>query len=315
MWFLWVNGRARCLCSLGAADACVQCVVYLARKKVACHAIARDTDACERAVRSTLPPPFLGYVSFHRADVTDEKTLEPALRGCTGVIFAATATAGWTLFESKETPPAVDFGGSVAAATAAAAVGVPRFVLISSLAVTRPSHMMHMARNSLMGRIMDWKLLGEQGVCKVYDTMARSSTSEFSVTIVRPGTLTDEPGGGPGCLLVDTGDNLSGSISRADVAALCVEVSLVAFWNARAKPAAGEACTRGQVCLRPCSRSSVVLCFRVIVPLLKRAHVCPSHCVLAHACSCVPDVGGVWFLLACLWSSRRVSRRVCFPCV
>jgi NAD(P)-dependent dehydrogenase (short-subunit alcohol dehydrogenase family) len=179
----------------------LQCVLYLARRKIACRAIARNPAACEKAVTAALPPALHKLVAYCKADVTDEKTLEPAVRGCDGVIFAATATAGWTLFESKDTPPSVDFEGSVASATAAAGCGVRHFVLISSLAVTRPSNVMHMTRNSLMGRIMDWKLLGEQGVCKVYDKFSRTSTTEMSVTIVRPGLLTDDPPAGPGSLL------------------------------------------------------------------------------------------------------------------
>eukprot|EP00802_Teleaulax_amphioxeia_P023716 Tamp_24339.p1 GENE.Tamp_24339~~Tamp_24339.p1 ORF type:complete len:316 (+),score=25.02 Tamp_24339:49-948(+) len=204
----------------------LQCVLYLARKKMACRAIARDPAACERAVCAQLPAALHKHVTYIRADVTDDKSLEPALCGCEGVIFAATATSGWTLFESKDTPPAVDFQGSVTTATAAAGLGVRRFVLISSLAVTQPSHMMHMSRNSLMGRIMDWKLLGEQGVSKVYDTVTKSSTRDLSVTIVRPGLLTDEAPRGAGNLLVDCGDSLSGSLSRADLAALSVECLL-----------------------------------------------------------------------------------------
>jgi hypothetical protein len=38
------------------------------------------------------------------------------------------------------------------------------------------------------------------------------STNEVWVTIVRPGLLTDEAPGGPGSLLVETGDNLSGDL-------------------------------------------------------------------------------------------------------
>jgi hypothetical protein len=40
------------------------------------------------------------------------------------------------------------------------------------------------------------------------------------------GELTDEEAGGPGTLLVETGDNLSGSLPRADLAMLCVEAVL-----------------------------------------------------------------------------------------
>ncbi|EKX41730.1 hypothetical protein GUITHDRAFT_112146 [Guillardia theta CCMP2712] len=208
----------------------LQCVLYAAKLKIHCRAIVRNPQESEELVNSYLPVSFRQYVQYCKADVTSPKTLSKAVNGCRraggrGLIFAATATAGWRLpiYDNKDTPPHIDFEGSVAAATAAAAEGVARFVLISSLAITRPSHPMHLARNSLMGRIMDWKLLGEQGVSKVYEAVSKSSTNKMSYTIVRPGYLNDDPPGGPTTLLVDTGDNLSGSISRADLAALCVE--------------------------------------------------------------------------------------------
>lgn len=183
---------------------CVQ-VLYLARRKIPCRAVARDAKACEKVPappgascnerrrrsgpsRSRRPGPdcrvphtpaglsgpcpparVLGrpsvslmlqarpqavhgalaegqhqHVTFVTADVTKPATLTPAVRGCAGAIFAATATAGWRLpFASdlEDTPPHVDFEGAVASATAAAAEGVPRFVLISSASVApAPPH-------------------------------------------------------------------------------------------------------------------------------------------------------------------------------
>mmetsp|Transcript_34763 Transcript_34763/g.71729 ORF Transcript_34763/g.71729 Transcript_34763/m.71729 type:complete len:162 (-) Transcript_34763:14-499(-) len=124
----------------------LQCIMYIAKQKLHCRAISRDPVACEKAVSSKLPANLRIYVTYQKADVTEPKSLPPALRGCRGVIFAATATAGWRLpfYEYKDTPPHVDFEGCVAAANAAAAQGVSRFVLISSLSITRPSHPMHM---------------------------------------------------------------------------------------------------------------------------------------------------------------------------
>ncbi|KAJ1482810.1 hypothetical protein T484DRAFT_2638601 [Baffinella frigidus] len=168
----------------------LQCVLYLAKRKLPCRAVARDPAACEKAVSAALSPALQQYVTYVRADVTKPKTLSPAVRGCAGAIFAATAPAGWRLpFASdlEDTPPHVDFEGCVAAATAAAAEGVARFVLISSASVTQPSFALHMTRNSLMGRIMDWKLLGEQGAAKVYDAVQQSTARDLSLTIVRPG--------------------------------------------------------------------------------------------------------------------------------
>ncbi|MFN8561933.1 MAG: NAD(P)H-binding protein [Anaerolineae bacterium] len=46
-------------------------------------------------------------------------------------------------------------------------------------------------------------------------------TSGLLYTIVRPGGLTDAPGGAS-ALKVDQGDRISGMISRSDVAAVCV---------------------------------------------------------------------------------------------
>mmetsp|Transcript_59478 Transcript_59478/g.158280 ORF Transcript_59478/g.158280 Transcript_59478/m.158280 type:complete len:222 (-) Transcript_59478:48-713(-) len=125
-------------CSRGVG---LKCVEYLVKNNLHCRAICRDPAAAEPAIRTALQSygDCSKLVSFVCADVTQPSTLPAAVRGCCGVIFAASATVGWRLpfSEQKDTPPFVDYEGAVAAATAAASEAVPRFVLVSSLAVTR----------------------------------------------------------------------------------------------------------------------------------------------------------------------------------
>ncbi|MFN8447146.1 MAG: NAD(P)H-binding protein [Anaerolineae bacterium] len=89
---------------------------------------------------------------------------------------------------------------------AARNAGIGRFILVSSLAVTHPEHPLNN-----FGRVLDWKRRGEDAL----------RTSGLLYTIVRPGGLTDAPGGAS-ALKVDQGDRISGMISRSDVAAVCV---------------------------------------------------------------------------------------------
>mmetsp|Transcript_28608 Transcript_28608/g.55803 ORF Transcript_28608/g.55803 Transcript_28608/m.55803 type:complete len:301 (+) Transcript_28608:101-1003(+) len=206
----------------------LQCVVALAKKKVPCRAVARDVSACESAVFAALPTNLRKHVTFHQADVTKPDTLPPVVKDCRGVIYCATASSWWRLpfAEDNTTPPHVDYEGAVATAAAAAAARVGRYVLVSSSAVTRPQDWFHMQRNAMCGRIMDWKLLGEQGCAKVIGAVSKSSSSAAqatSMTIIRPGALTDDPAGGPSSLLVECGGSLSGYLPRADLASLCVE--------------------------------------------------------------------------------------------
>ena len=81
------------------------------------------------------------------------------------------------------------------------------FVLVSSCAVTKPDHPLNK-----FGQVLTWKLKGE-------DVLRASG---LAYTIVRPGGLTNEPGG-QSALVIDQGDRLNGMISRADVAEVCVQ--------------------------------------------------------------------------------------------
>ncbi|HEX7973414.1 MAG TPA: SDR family oxidoreductase, partial [Anaerolineales bacterium] len=147
--------------------------------------------------------------TFLRGDVRRPETLEPVFTSVNGVICAI----GSRDLQGEENPQVVDYQGvqnlvSAAVGTKARARGVlEHFVLVSSIAVTHPEHPLNQ-----YGRVLDWKLKGEEAL----------RASGLTYTIVRPGGLTDAPGG-EHALLFDQGDRISGLISRADVAEVCVQ--------------------------------------------------------------------------------------------
>ncbi|KAL8263299.1 hypothetical protein R6Q59_024648 [Mikania micrantha] len=95
---------------------------------------------------------------------------------------------------------------------------LPRFVHVGSALVTRPerpgldlSKQPPLVRlNKELGSILTFKLKGED--------LIRESGIPY--TIVRPCALTEEPAGAD--LIFDQGDNISGKISREEVAKICV---------------------------------------------------------------------------------------------
>jgi uncharacterized protein YbjT (DUF2867 family) len=130
-------------------------------------------------------------------------TLPNAVVGVRAVICAITAKAP----AGESSPEKIDYEGVRHLVLAARSAGVGRFILVSSLGVTHPEHPLNN-----FGRKLDWKLKGEDVL----------RTSGLRYTIVRPGTLTDEPGGIHGIRVVQ-GDRLGGGrISRSDVAAVCL---------------------------------------------------------------------------------------------
>lgn len=96
----------------------------------------------------------------------------------------------------------------------------PRFVLVSSAGVTRPSRPgidlsqepPAVRMNDELGGILTYKLKGEDEV--------RQSGVPYA--IVRPCALTEEPAGAE--LVISQGDTIKGKLSRQDVAELCVEL-------------------------------------------------------------------------------------------
>jgi uncharacterized protein YbjT (DUF2867 family) len=103
-------------------------------------------------------------------------------------------------------PKRVDFEGVANLVRAAQMQAVEHFVLISSIAVTHPEHPLNR-----FGKILDWKRKGEQAL----------QQSGLHYTIIRPGGLIDKPGGST--LIFSQGDQILGTLSRADLAEICIQ--------------------------------------------------------------------------------------------
>lgn len=136
-------------------------------------------------------------------DARQAETLPSALAGVRAMI----CTIGAKAPVGDSSPERVDYEGVRNLVLAAHSAAVKRFVLVSSIAVTHPEHPLNN-----FGHVLDWKLKGED--------VLRSSGLIY--TIIRPGGLTDDPGGASG-FKVGQGDTISGGrISRSDVAAICL---------------------------------------------------------------------------------------------
>lgn len=133
---------------------------------------------------------------LERDDVT------PHVRGADAIVFAAGAGPG----SGPERKQTVDYGAAVKCVDAAEAVGVRRFVIISSIGAHDPE-----AGPEPMRPYLRAKAAAD----------ARVAASSLDWTIVRPGSLTDDPGTG----LVDVSTELgrSGPVPRDDVALVLAE--------------------------------------------------------------------------------------------
>lgn len=144
-------------------------------------------------------------------DVTDQESLNKALQGAKGVIFAASGVGYWSA-------KAVDYEGVVKTANAAkAAGGVQRVVLVSSM-LSDPANRWHPVRillNNIRYSLMDYKFQSEEAL----------KHSGVGWTVVRPGGLTTgERGKNVIAIDRDLKEEVGmGSIPRADVASVCVE--------------------------------------------------------------------------------------------
>ena len=122
-----------------------------------------------------------------------------AIVGADAVVFAAGAGPG----SGPERKRTVDYGAAVKLIDAARAVGVERYVMVSSIGAHQPE--------------------AGQGPMRAY-LQAKADADEALVasglqwTIVRPGSLTDDPGTGRVSLSTDLGGR--GPIPRDDVAAV-----------------------------------------------------------------------------------------------
>ncbi|UQU66574.1 SDR family oxidoreductase [Couchioplanes caeruleus] len=136
-------------------------------------------------------------------DLENDETLDAYVRGADAVVFAAGAGPG----SGPGRKRTVDLGGAVKLADAALSTGVRRYVMVSSIGADRPES---------AGETMRPYLLAKAEA----DDYVRASG--LDATIVRPGSLTDEPGTG----LVRVSRELGGRgpVPRDDVAAVLAYV-------------------------------------------------------------------------------------------
>jgi uncharacterized protein YbjT (DUF2867 family) len=125
---------------------------------------------------------------------------------------AVICTIGGKVTDPEAPPPsAIDRDGIKSLANLAKKHGIKHFILVSSLAVTKPDHPLNK-----YGQVLTMKLEGENEVRRLY------REAGYSYTILRPGGLIDGP---PlmHTLIFDTGDRIAtGVIDRSDVAEAAV---------------------------------------------------------------------------------------------
>lgn len=179
----------------GATGGVGQFIVrQLVARGVAVRAFVRDAARAREL--------FGPYVALAVGDLRAPGTIPAALESVTHVICAT----GTRTPAGENRPEVVDYRGVRDLVTAARDQEIAQFILISSIAVTRPDHWLNR-----FGNVLDWKLKGEDAVRE----------SGVPYTIIRPGGLNDESGGQL-AIVVDQGDTKQGRISRADVAAVAV---------------------------------------------------------------------------------------------
>jgi nucleoside-diphosphate-sugar epimerase len=128
--------------------------------------------------------------------------VRPHVGGAEAIVFAAGAGPG----SGPERKRTVDYGGAVKCVEAAEELGVARFVIVSSIGAHDPEGGVEAMRPYLRAKA---------------EADERVAASTLDWTIVRPGSLNDEPGTGR----VDVSTRLGrrGPVPRADVALVLYE--------------------------------------------------------------------------------------------
>lgn len=122
------------------------------------------------------------------------------VRGADAVVFAAGAGAG----SGPERKRTVDYGGAVKLLEAAQVAGVRRYVIVSSIGAQDPEAGSEQMRPYLQAKA---------------DADERVMASNLDWTVVRPGSLTDDPGTGRVDVSTSLGRRgVGGGASRDDVA-------------------------------------------------------------------------------------------------
>jgi uncharacterized protein YbjT (DUF2867 family) len=135
-------------------------------------------------------------------DLEREDDVAPYVEGADAVVFAAGAGPG----SGPERKRTMDLGGAVKLIEAARANGIARYVMVSSIGADRPERASGPMRPYLEAKA---------------EADGRLAASGLDYTIVRPGSLTDDPGTGRIRAGMDIG---TGQVSRDDVAATLLAV-------------------------------------------------------------------------------------------
>ncbi len=163
--------------------------------------LARDGHTVRAMIRDASQADTVEALGASPVVADLEGALDEAVAGCDAVVFAA-GSGGHT---GPEKTVDVDQDGAIRLVDAAVAAGVGRFVMLSSMGTRDPESGPDSMRHYFRAK-------------RAADDHLRDS--ELDWTIVRPGSLTDEDGGGlvRAAEVVEDG----GSISRDDVAATIV---------------------------------------------------------------------------------------------
>jgi uncharacterized protein YbjT (DUF2867 family) len=180
-----------------------QIVARMLERGLPVRALVRDPDRG----RAVLPEGARQVVG----DLRRPETLPPAMEGVGTVIVA---TSGGS--EPDNSAVLIDYFGTEHVLRAAVDAGVELIVFVSSIYATRPDYYQDVEPSSL-----GWKARAEE--------LVRASGVPYS--IVRAAWLTDGAGGEP--LTLTQGDVGEGHVSRADLAAACVD--LLSLESARGK--------------------------------------------------------------------------------
>jgi nucleoside-diphosphate-sugar epimerase len=162
--------------------------------------------------------PAGGAVETAAVDVSDLDSVRraaSAVPNLGAVVFCASASS------RRQDSFAVDRDGVINAARCCIERRIPRFVVVSSGAVSRPDSSVYLLLNTVANGIMEAKIQGEDAIRDMYRD-PRLVESGIGYTVIRPGGLTNDEPVGPGGLELNQGDTKSGRLSRQDVASLCV---------------------------------------------------------------------------------------------
>jgi len=143
-------------------------------------------------------------IAMVQADVTEPSTLPPLLAGADFVISTIGVSG-----KGEARPEDVDYGGSIALIDASKAARIKKFIMVTSGGVTWWTHPI----NWFSSGVLKWKRKAELYL----------RASGLTHVIVRPnGGLTDKPGNLKKIIFTHN-DGFPSSISREDVAIVCIK--------------------------------------------------------------------------------------------